>query len=160
MADNKLSVARRVWLDGLAELCRRGGMKHEAGAFLLGTQDGGRCVGTKWVFYDDLDPHAYATGICILHADAFDRLWRLCREAGLTVVADIHTHPGSPQQSSSDRANPMVALTGHLALIVPNYAKGPHWRHRLGVYCYEGAHKWTNLSGWRARATLSTGTFR
>jgi proteasome lid subunit RPN8/RPN11 len=160
MADNKLIVARRVWLDGLAELCRRGGMKHEAGAFLLGTQDGGRRVGTKWVFYDDLDPHAYATGICILHADAFDRLWRLCREAGLTVVADIHTHPGSPQQSSSDRANPMVALAGHLALIVPNYAQGPHWRHRLGVYRYEGSHKWTDLGGWRARTAISTGTFR
>lgn len=160
MAESKLIVARRVWLDGLAELCRRGGMVHEAGAFLLGTQSGERRVGTKWVFYDELDPWAYATGICILHADAFDRLWHLCRDTSLTVVADIHTHPGLPRQSPSDRANPMVALPGHLALIVPNYARGPYWRHRLGVYRYEGSHKWTDLSGWRGRTTLSTGTFR
>lgn len=160
MANSKVIVARRLWLDGLAELCRRGGLTHEAGAFLLGTKSGEGRVGTKWVFYDELDPNAYSTGICILHADAFDRLWRYCRETGLAVVADIHTHPGSPRQSPSDRANPMVALQGHLALIVPNYAKGPHWRHRLGIYRYEGSHSWTDLSGWRGRITLSTGTFR
>lgn len=32
----------------------------------------------------------------------------------------------------------MVASAGHVALIVPAFARGPVWRHRLGVYRYEG----------------------
>lgn len=160
MSDSKLIIARDCWLEGLEQLRERGREVHEAGAFILGTDTGEHRVGTEWLFYDQLDVNAYSTGICILHADAFDKLWRYCRENQLTVVADIHTHPGSPSQSPSDRTNPMVALQGHIALIVPNYARGPHWRHRLGVYRYEGSHTWTNLSGWRGRLTLSTGTFR
>ncbi|MBN9306917.1 MAG: hypothetical protein BGO82_05565 [Devosia sp. 67-54] len=160
MVDSKLVFARRLWLDGLSELWRRGDGKHEAGAFLLGQDvDGVRTV-SRWIFYDELQSDAYSTGVCILEADAFDRLWHICRTNQLNVVGDAHTHPGSARQSQSDRANPMVALAGHIALIVPDFARGPHWRHRLGIYRYEGSHQWTDFSGWRARKVLSTGTLR
>lgn len=156
----KIIIPRATWLTGLAELYRRGGGRHEAGAFLLGKSEKGTSIVSRWVFYDELDPHAYSTGVCILYAESFDRLWSICREAGLAVIADLHTHPGSPKQSQSDRTNPMVSTAGHTALIIPNFASGPHWRHRLGVYRYEGDHQWTNLSGWSARGLLKTGTFR
>jgi proteasome lid subunit RPN8/RPN11 len=158
MADTRLFVPGKAWLEGLSELHRRGRDTHESGAFLLGAA-ASRSV-TMWVYYDDLDPAAYSSGVCVLYGEAFERLWSICRSAGLKVLADVHTHPGSPVQSSSDRKNPMIAVAGHLALIVPNFATGPHWRHRLGLYRYEGEHRWTNLSGWGARRELKTGTFR
>ncbi|AVH44951.1 Mov34/MPN/PAD-1 family protein [Agrobacterium tumefaciens] len=160
MSNSKIIVPRSSWLQGMNELHRRGAEHHEAGAFLLGKREQGRSVVSRWVFYDDLDPEAYSTGVCVLYADSFDRLWSECRKARLEVVADLHTHPGHPGQSESDRTNPMVSASGHVGIIVPNFARGPHWRHQLGVYRYEGDHKWTNLSGWSARGLLKTGTFR
>nr|MBO1965657.1 Mov34/MPN/PAD-1 family protein [Sinorhizobium medicae] len=160
MARTRIVIPRAIWLAGLTELHRRGGERHESGAFLLGKSENGKSVVSRWVFYDELDPNAYSTGVCVLYAESFDRLWSLCRKAGLAVIADVHTHPGSPTQSHSDRTNPMVSTAGHTALIIPNFACGPYWRHKLGVYRYEGDHQWTNLSGWRARGLLKTGTFR
>lgn len=158
MADG-IHIARPQWLGLLAELRRRGRGRHESGAFLLGRFGPRGRTFAGCVFYDELDPHAYDSGVCVLHADAFDALWRTCRARGLSVIADIHTHAGGAGQSRADRQNPMVARAGHIALIAEHFARDPVWRHRLGVYRYEGAHRWTNLSGWSARKLLKTGTF-
>lgn len=155
----ELIISRGQWLGLLSELRRRGGGQTESGAFLLGRREGDRRVFQSAVFYDDLDPKAYSSGVCILYADAFERLWSLCRARGLQVLADVHTHPGNSLQSEADRRNPMVARPGHLAFIVERFASDPVWRHRTGVYRYEGSHTWTNLSGWGARRILNTGTF-
>ena len=71
---------------------------------------------TKSAYYDDLDPGCLVGNIHI-RAAGFSKLWDLCDVESLRVVADIHTHPGaSVAQSSIDRANPMIAREGHLAL--------------------------------------------
>lgn len=156
----KLMLGSTYWLDLLSELHRRGEERHESGAFLLGRDEGDRRFASSVVFYDELDSHAYASGVCILEADTFEALWAHCRHTGLSVLADIHTHGGRAIQSEADRQNPMIARAGHLALIVPDFARGPVWRHRLGVYQYCGSHQWNDLSGWGARAILKTGTWR
>ncbi len=156
---DQIVIPRDQWLSLLAELRRRGRGRHESGAFLLGHRDGDRRVFKGCVFYDDLDPKAYSTGVCVLYADAFDTLWGLCRQTGLTVIADVHTHMGHAGQSPADRENPMIARAGHLAIIVERFARDPVWRHRLGLYRYEGAHCWTDLGGLAARQHLKTGTF-
>jgi hypothetical protein len=113
----------------------------------LGRLEGGRRVATEIVFYDELDSDAYKTGVCILYADAFSRLWAICRERKLTVVGDVHTHGGRAIQSESDRTNPMVARAGHIALIVPNFAVGRVRTRQLGIYEYRGNHEWIDHSG-------------
>jgi proteasome lid subunit RPN8/RPN11 len=48
----------------------------------------------------------------------------------MEVLADVHTHPGlDSSQSETDRTHPMISESGHVALIVPSYAKG--WPFRL-----------------------------
>jgi hypothetical protein len=131
----------------ISELERRGGRRHESGVFLLGLQlKVGRLV-TEAVYYDELDPAAYDSGICILRAATFSKLWAICRERGLMVVADAHTHGGGAGQSDSDKANPMVAQPGHIAVIVPNFAVAPIKPKSLGLYEYQGNHSWTDHSG-------------
>jgi proteasome lid subunit RPN8/RPN11 len=144
------------WRGLLAELDRRGERRHEAGAFLLGTREGDVRDVRNVVFYDDLDPDAYRSGVCILHAPAFAALWSTCRARGLTVVGDVHTHPGGAFQSEADRTNPMVAREGHVAIIVPNYAAGRPAKARLGIFEYRGDHVWTDHSGAGARRFLRT----
>ena len=76
-----------------------------------------------------------------LEAASCAKLWEVCRAEGLSVVADMHTRPAGPGQSSSDRTNPMVALRGHVALIVPRFATGNPRPRSLGLYVYEGSHR-------------------
>ncbi|MEQ1716894.1 MAG: hypothetical protein ABL907_13050 [Hyphomicrobium sp.] len=147
----------RLWHGILAELCRRGEQRHEAGAFLLGSDVDGRRVVSEVVYYDDLDPLAYASGVCILRGGAFAKLWSLCREKKLTVVADVHTHPSGAGQSGSDKTNPMVARQGHIAIIVPDFAAKPVRSDRLGIYVYRGAHTWDDYSGRNAASFFYTG---
>lgn len=154
MAESKLMFSRSLWYGSIAELKRRGHNRHESGCFVLGKSDRRLKQAVRCVYYDELDPDAYSSGVCILDGSAFAKLWEICRGDGLTVLADIHTHQGAPHQSEADRRNPMVARSGHLALIVPRFAEGSIWRHRLGLYRYEGDHRWTNLSGWQARSYL------
>jgi hypothetical protein len=153
---HRLTCRSRYWREIVAELYRRGQNRHEAGVFLLGAERGGRREVQSAVYYDDLDPDAYTTGVCVLHGDAFAKLWAVCRERKLTVVADAHTHGGPGNQSEADRTNPMVATAGHIAIIVPDFARWPiRWR-RLGVYEYRGQHEWFDRSA-RARRFFYTG---
>ena len=155
--EHRLSCASSTWMFIISELERRGGHRHEAGAFLLGIEKDVRKEVKSVVFYDDLDPDAYASGVCILHGDSFSKLWAHCREVGLTVVADVHTHPGLGFQSDSDRTNPMVARAGHIALIVPDFARWPIHPHRFGVYEYCGQHEWVDHSSARGNSFFYTG---
>jgi proteasome lid subunit RPN8/RPN11 len=144
---HRLVCERNLWRRIVADLERRGGRRHEAGAFLLGFEQRGRRRITEVIFYDELDPTAYATGVCVLHGDAFASLWALCRSKHLMVVADIHTHPAAAFQSHSDRTNPMVATTGHVAIIVPDFARRPIGAGTLGIYEYRGQHLWIDRRG-------------
>jgi proteasome lid subunit RPN8/RPN11 len=155
--EHRLSCPAGLWWHALNELHRRGERRHESGAFLLGLDCQGRREASAVVFYDELDPYAYASGVCILKADAFSRLWALCRAKQLTVVADIHTHPGAAFQSDADRMNPMVAQPGHIAVIVPDFAAAPVRYERLGIFEYRGEHKWIDRSRAHARTYLYTG---
>jgi hypothetical protein len=155
--EHRLSCHSRRWAQIVDELARRGGHKHEAGAFLLGIERGGRFEICEAIFYDELDPCSYATGVCVLHGSAFAKLWALCREKNLTVVADVHTHPGAAVQSPTDKTNPMVGRAGHIALIVPNYASWPIPAERLGIYEYRGQHEWIDRTGIKSQHYFYTG---
>lgn len=155
--DYRLNCPPALWDRAMSELHRRGRRRHESGVFLLGHERHGRREALDVVFYDELDSAAYTSGVCILKADAFSKLWAICRERKLTVVADIHTHPGAAFQSESDRRNPMVACAGHIAIIVPDFAAAPVRYDRLGIYEYRGEHRWLNKSDGHTRRYLYTG---
>ncbi|VBY40102.1 Uncharacterised protein [Burkholderia pseudomallei] len=142
-----LEVPATLWAEMMAHLRAQGGGARESGAFLLGHRtDAGRVV-MRFVPYEQLQPDAFRNDYVSLKADSFAKLWEVCRAQGMTVVADVHTHPFGPGQSRSDRANPMVALKGHIALIVPRFAKGNPRPRDLGLYVYQGNHEWLSHSG-------------
>ncbi|MGE3467242.1 MAG: hypothetical protein AB7J13_09940 [Pyrinomonadaceae bacterium] len=145
---HRLACSSKVWNAGVAELRRRtGGGLHESGAFLLGTIEGGRRRIERFAYYDDLDPHSLDSGIVTFDGAGYGPLWQMCRDEGLTVVADIHVHPGVARQSPSDRANPMIAKKGHIALIAPDFAAGDCMPGDLGAYEYQGDHNWSFRTG-------------
>lgn len=144
----KLRCNARIWVDGVRELARRTrGETQESGAYLLGDElpDGSRRI-REFVFYDDIDPRALETGMVTIRQTALPKLWALCRERGYGVVADLHVHPGSCQQSSSDRANPVMPRAGHLAMILPDFARGDPLPGSIGMYEFAGDGAWRDHS--------------
>jgi hypothetical protein len=143
---HELSCSWWRWRRLLTGLRARGRGTRESGAFLLGHKDAaGRRHIVDFLLYDDLDPRALDTGIVRLDGRHFGKLWDLCRARELTVVADVHTHPGGAGQSGSDQAHPIIARAGHLALIVPNFAAAPVRRETLGIYRYGGGGQWDTV---------------
>jgi proteasome lid subunit RPN8/RPN11 len=142
-----------LWFRLIRDLRRRGGGYRESGAFLLGTRaDGGDLV-KAYACYDDLDPHALDTGTVALRGSGFAALWARCRELGIEVLADVHTHPDDhPVQSGTDRVNPMISEVGHVALILPRYAgTWGLWFRDVAIYEYAGNYTWKDWAGPRRR---------
>lgn len=75
-----------------------------------------------------------------------DVVWRECRRLGVKVVADIHTHPSGYAQSKLDQLNPMIPEKGHLALIIPNFAKRLYLPGEIGIYEFTDQGRWINHS--------------
>lgn len=109
------------------------------------------------MLYDDLDPRCLDTGIVRFDGRHFGELWTLCKDRGFAVVADIHVHPGEATQSESDRMNPMISCSGHIALILPRFARRPLSRREIGIYRYRGSHKWTTIPSPERRAFFHIG---
>lgn len=148
LAPPRIICARRVWENGVRELARRTlGEMRESGAYLLGrTHDNGTHEILEFVFYDDVDPKALATGIVTIRETALPRLWEICRARGFGVIADVHVHPGGYGQSASDRAGPVMPRAGHIAFILPNFARDMPKPGAIGMYEFLGHGQWADHS--------------
>lgn len=155
---HELSCSRHLWERLLAELRERGhNGERESGAFLLGHRQDRRARITEFVLYDDLDPKCLDTGIVCFDGRYFGALWDMCKQRGVMVVADVHTHPAGSQQSDSDRANPMISRAGHVALILPRFGAPPVQRGEIGMYRYNGSKQWSPVPAKRRAAYLHIG---
>lgn len=135
-----------LWRRLRAKLRERGrDCSQESGAFLLGRREGDRARIVDFVLYDDLDPHALDSGIVRFDGRYFSDLWAICKARGLSVVADVHVHPGGSEQSGSDRDHPMISQAGHIALILPRFATGRQPRRDIGMYRYLGGKRWATV---------------
>lgn len=144
---HRLSCSLWTWRRLFAGLRARGRGQRESGAFLLGRKcQDGRARIDSFILYDDLDPQVLDTGIIRFDGTHFGRLWELCRLSQSTVVADVHTHPEGAQQSYSDRSHPMISRPGHVALIVPRFAREACTAADIGIYRYLGAKRWRELA--------------
>jgi hypothetical protein len=149
----RLEIDRSSWRELLGELARRGEGRRESGAFLLGAAKS-RLI-TDIAYFDDLDPHCLK-GSIEFDVCGFTALFEYCRQKSLRVVADVHTHPrGRVDQSSIDKRHPMIAMAGHVGLIVPFFAQQKVSRGQLGFHLYRGEAGWRAHHGRGARRRIS-----
>jgi proteasome lid subunit RPN8/RPN11 len=77
------------------------------------------------------------------------------------VIGDVHTHPGSGvTQSATDRGSPMVALTGHISVIIPDLAGHSVTPGEAGIHTYLGEDGWSSWTGADAARRLKVRRFR
>ncbi len=147
-------ISRLRWRRLVRELARRGEGTRESGAFLLARRDQRPRRVAAAVYFDEIDPEAL-NGAISIRGHTFTRLWAICAERGMHVIADVHTHPGTAvQQSSIDASNPMVARRGHVAVILPNFAQRDANPLHAGVHVYDGARRWRSKFGADAARAL------
>lgn len=147
MSASLLELSPALWAAILAHLRHAGAGVGESGAFLLGKVLRDLRVATDFLPYEWLQHDALHAEFVQLSGASFSRLWDYCAEHALEVVADVHTHRYGAAQSRSDRENPMLAVAGHIALIVPDFAQGLVDLENLGLYVYQGAHRWQRYRG-------------
>lgn len=150
-----MHIPESIWRRLLLDLAERGHGRRESGAFLLARRVERPRHVVDYALFDDLDPNAL-NGAIAIGPGAFSRLWTACRARGLHVVADVHTHPGpAVHQSRTDQRNPMIALAGHIAIILPRFAQGEPRRNQAGVHVYRGDRTWISHYGEHAAALLA-----
>jgi len=147
MPVQKLRIPKVLWVALVTHLRVRGERIAESGAFILGTETKGLREASRFVPYEALDPDSEHGGHLTMSPDGYAKLWKICEQGKLTVVADVHTHPMGSRQSSIDMRSPMIALPGHFALIVGNFAQGQIKARDIGVHIYLGGHKWDAYYG-------------
>jgi proteasome lid subunit RPN8/RPN11 len=155
MSHPLLELPAKTYGQLVQDLAASGRGVKEAGAFLLGTNDGVVRKVMSYLMYDAIAPessreHDYVA----LTGQEMAAAWDHCYRVGLEVVADVHTHPMGPAQSPSDRAHPMVSVAGHVALIVPWFAMRDPMPADLGVHVFHGSGRWTSVFGEQAEAAL------
>lgn len=155
MCPHLLEISTELWTGLITHLRIQGRGTRESGAFLLGEITASDRKVKGFLPYEDLQYDALKEDYVTLSAESFSKLWSVCREHGLKVVADVHTHRFGPQQSRSDKTNPMVAISGHVALIVPRFAQGTILLEDIGIHVYQGSHRWTSNFGPAAKQLIS-----
>jgi proteasome lid subunit RPN8/RPN11 len=148
-----LELPATLWVKLVADLARTGQGRRESGAFLLGTLAPRRTVAT-YLLYADVAPDSQHVDYVLLLGKHMARVWEECERTGLRVVADVHTHPAGPVQSRSDRANPIISLAGHVALILPRFAMGGVAPIDVGIHEFHGNGRWQSWFGPDAAARL------
>jgi len=149
----RLKISVFVWLKLMYQLKKRGKESRESGAFLLAKNDSQRI--TSFICFDDLDPDCLTGGIEFSHR-GYQKLWSFLKGKNLRVIADVHTHPSNwTGQSIYDKMNPTISNVGHVALIVPHFAKVvPQFLEGVGIYEYLGEHQWNILNHTSVKITL------
>lgn len=126
----------------MADLAGAGQGRRESGAFLFGHLKPRRRVVAYRMYCEIAPESACRAAYVTLTGSEMARAWDYARNTRLEVVADVHTHPEGPAQSPSDRANPIVAVPGHVALIVPWFALQRPQPVDLGVHVFLGGSRW------------------
>lgn len=67
-------------------------------------------------------------------------------EEGLTLVAQLHSHPTAAYHSETDDALPIVAAVGGLSLVAPDFARRPFSLADYAVYRLTPEDGWVELA--------------
>ncbi len=73
---------------------------------------------------------------------------------GLTLVAQLHSHPAEAYHSPTDDAFPIATTTGSLSLVVPDFAATPFSLETCAVYRLLPPRGWVELSPEEARELI------
>lgn len=82
-------------------------------------------------------------GVCVvIDADELHRLNVLLYKEGLTLLGQIHSHPGRAYHSETDDRYAIATTVGCLSLVVPDFARAPFRILDCATYRLDGRGRW------------------
>lgn len=141
--ERTLVLPQTLWCNTWIGLQQRSHGVRETACVWLGDRNGEEETAREVIFLDDLPG---TVGHHLQHRtsrDAVRIVLDRARALGLSIVGDVHTHPGTwVDLSEIDRAHPIEYRIGLLALVLPAFAEGPPSLQGVGVHEYLGAGAW------------------
>jgi proteasome lid subunit RPN8/RPN11 len=71
-----------------------------------------------------------------------------------TLVAQLHSHPGSAYHSETDDGYSIMTQSGGLSIVVPNFARAPFSLRSVAVYRLDDEGEWRQLDATEAMALI------
>jgi hypothetical protein len=97
-----------------------------------------------------------ADGVCVITgAEELHRVNVWLYRNGLTLIAQIHSHPGRAYHSSTDDEFAVATTVGCFSLVVPDFATGPFEINRFASYRLDSSGHWREVSSSRAAQTIT-----
>lgn len=130
----RVNVPRRVVERVQVHLRERGALGVEGVALWAGTRNGSVFDVREGVIPAQT---AYRTDTGLLYWVDSDELHRVnlwLHEHALTLVAQVHSHPGAAYHSDTDDAYPIVTKLGSLSVVVPDFARRAFRLADIAVY--------------------------
>lgn len=81
----------------------------------------------------------------LVDGDEMFRLGELLHASGLSLIAQIHSHPGEAYHSETDDAYPIVTKAGAISIVVPDFASAPFTIENWAVYMLSKSGEWKKL---------------
>ncbi len=133
-------------------LAGRGG--HEGLGLWVGRHEGARFQVTKAVVPRQIHRRT-PDGVCvILAADALHELNVWLFKEKLSLIAQIHSHPGRAYHSSTDDAYAIATTIGCVSIVVPDFARDDFDVGRAATYRLDGQAHWVGVPPAHARRLI------
>lgn len=91
----------------------------------------------------------------VVDGDELHRLNLWLYHQKLTLIAQLHTHPGDAYHSDTDDAFPIATRIGSLSLVVPNFAHDPFTIADCAIYRLAADGSWLALNSIEAARLIS-----
>jgi len=87
-------------------------------------------------------------GVCVVvDGDELHRINVWLYEHGMTLIAQLHSHPEEAYHSSTDDTYPIATTNGSLSLVIPYFARASFSLTDCAVYRLLPPRRWVELSG-------------
>lgn len=141
-----VEISRSVVESGYQHLRAVGSEGNEGFVLWAGHQDGD-VFGVVEAVIPEQQGLVHEGGVCVIvGSDELHRLNVTLHKRGLTLVAQIHSHPSDAYHSTTDDAFPIVARAGGLSIVVPDFAVRPFSLSDCAVYRLSREGIWEHLS--------------
>lgn len=155
MRTRVMSISPELWQRTWMKLRSHGDGQREAACVWAGVRSEHEERVTEVIFLDDLSgveafPLQHKTT-----RKATAALFAQLRDKKLSIIADVHTHPGDwVDLSWIDKAHPIEYRPGLTAIVLPNYATTEPSLETIGIHSYLGDGQWRQLEGDQAKSKV------
>lgn len=150
----RIELPRSLAEEALAHLKRAGREGLEGVALWAGQRDGSTFRVQRTIIPEQ-DATRTEQGLLYVVAGAeLRRINQELYEAGLMLVAQIHSHPSRAYHSETDDAYPIVTVLGGVSVVVPDFGRKGINLTTWEVYRLQRGRDWAHLSSFEKTALI------